>query len=310
MAKISHSAWTKYLTCAKSYDYHYNKKLRPVKTSSALHFGVAIDEALNHLLLTGNDPLPIFRAAFEFNNLVSVVEWDDRDLDPVLLGDQLERAMNNGRDYASWASMRVKGRLMLEAYQEQIYPLIEEVESVQENLEDRPGVLDAIVKLKGIGRILLDHKTSARPYRKNAVVVDSQLALYAASKGVSKAGFVVMVKDIQKNTEKICKSCGYDGSGRQFKTCNKTVNGLRCNGSWDVTVNPEANIQVLYDEIPQINKDLVEESISQVETAIKNKIFPRNLKACGQIYGKPCIYQKKCWTNNESGLYYKHKENK
>ena len=308
--KISYSAWTKYMNCPKMYDFHYNDRLRPQGTSSALVFGVAIDEALNHMLLTKEPSLPKFQEKFKWEDMQEVV-WDPRDLDyDLFTEEQLQSIKGKGEAFASWACMRIKGRLILDAYNKRIFPLIEEVISVQQNLRDRPGVLDCVLKLRGNGTVLIDHKTSARPYKDNAVTSDPQLALYAASEGYEKAGFIVMVKEIRKNTKKICKTCNFNGSFTRHATCPQTVNGKRCRGEWDKSFSPEGQIQLIIDDVPKVNKDLIQESLSQVEAGIKAGIFPRNLKACGKMYGKPCPYINKCWKNDEIGLECKDKKEK
>lgn len=48
--KISHSAVNKFLQCGKSYDYHYNHRLREKTATAFLAFGSAIDNALNAVL--------------------------------------------------------------------------------------------------------------------------------------------------------------------------------------------------------------------------------------------------------------------
>lgn len=49
--KLSNTRRDKYTGCPKRYDFHYNYKYRTKALSSALFFGVAIDEALNRMLL-------------------------------------------------------------------------------------------------------------------------------------------------------------------------------------------------------------------------------------------------------------------
>lgn len=308
MSKISYSAYKKYMTCPKMYDYHYNDKLRPTGTSSALIFGLAIDEALNGLLLKTGDPIQLFQKNFEFENLQNV-EWDARDFDiDLFTQDQKDKIFGQTWEYKCWASMRIKGRMLIEAYIEQVYPKIKEVYHVQKELDGRPGVLDAIVNFDNYGKILIDHKTASRPYMNDAVKYDTQLALYADSEGLNIAGFIVLVKEINKNKVKICAKCAYNGSGRQHKTCPQLKKGKRCNGSWDETVSPEAQIQILIDKVPSINKELITEAMSQVENAVKSSIYPRNLQSCSKMYGKPCAYAKKCWQNDESGLEYKKED--
>ena len=47
---LSFSQLSKYATCAKAYDYHYNQKIREKTSSANLTFGSAIDDALNQIL--------------------------------------------------------------------------------------------------------------------------------------------------------------------------------------------------------------------------------------------------------------------
>lgn len=303
MKKISHSAWKKYMTCPSMYDLHYNHRLRPKGTTSPLKFGVAIDEALNALLLDGKDPLPVFHDNFKWEDLQDVV-WMDADLDTELFTpDQWAKVAKEGINYRKWASMRIKGRMLLEAYQEKILPMIGTVHSVQKDLEDRPGVLDAKVTLLGDNRpIILDHKTSARPYSPHAIMYDTQLALYAASEACTQVGFVVLVKQINKNRIKKCKKCGFNGSFTRHKTCPQETDGVRCHGRWNETTRPEATIQLMVNDLPQRNMDLITNSILQTEKAINDGIYPKNLTACGKIYGKPCPYLEYCWKGNGEGL--------
>lgn len=300
--KISHSAWSKYTTCPKMYDYHYNHRLRPGGKSSAMVFGTSMDTGLNTLLLKKDLSLAIaaFRDAFKFEDLQDV-EWDYRDFDARLLN---KKDIGSNPKENAWKSMRIKGRMLIEAYYNEIYPLIEEVELVQKELSNRPGFLDAVVKLRGYGRVLIDHKTSARPYDVDAVANDTQLALYANDQQLETAGFVVLIKEIDQQTIRLCTACKFDGSLVKHKTCPNIVNGARCHGDWHESYNPKARIQLLVDKIPEINKQLISDSLSQVESGIRSNIYPRNLKACGRIYGKPCPYIKKCWQNDETGLEY------
>ena len=299
MKKISHSAWQKYLTCPKMYDYHYNQRLRPAGTSSALLFGTAIDEALNDLLLHDKDPVPVFRKHFkEFDDKVAI---HNLDIDMNILTDDQKKELAPQDDiYKAWACLRVKGRVLLEAYQEYFLPEVEEVVDVQKKLTSRPGVIDAIVKLRGHGKVLIDHKTATRPYNKESVSVSTQLALYAGDQKISKAGYVVLLKNIPK--AKSCTNCGADGTGTRYKTCAQILEGKRCNGAWDYGVNKKRAIQTIISEVPGVNKDLFQDSIQQVEQMIDKKEFPRSLGSCQYIYGAPCPYINMCWKNDKTGL--------
>jgi hypothetical protein len=300
--KISYSAWDKYLTCPKMYDLHYNKRLRPKGISSPLVFGVAVDEALNVLLLTGelDKSIQTFRDKMKWEDMTDV-HWDPRDTDPSIA----ERQDGWSDDQYAWACMRVKGRMLIEEYYRKIYPLIEEVESVQKDLQSRPGVIDAIVKLRGHGRVLLDNKTAARPYQPDAIAASTQLALYARDQQITKVGFAVLVKQIQKNTVRTCLSCSFDGSLVRHKTCPNIVNGLRCHGEWDESHSPKAVVQLMVEDIPSNLGELAHDSMCQTEKAIEHEVYPRNLRACGKVYGKPCQYIDYCWKGDDSMLEYK-----
>lgn len=77
MPRLSNSAINKYLSCPKSYDYHYNQKLRDPTKSAALLFGDAMDNALNALLKGKNvDPLDVFNQKWEVNK-VQGDEYED-----------------------------------------------------------------------------------------------------------------------------------------------------------------------------------------------------------------------------------------
>jgi hypothetical protein len=48
--RLSHSAVNKFMTCARSYQFHYLDKLRPTVTHAALLFGSSVDAALGAML--------------------------------------------------------------------------------------------------------------------------------------------------------------------------------------------------------------------------------------------------------------------
>lgn len=312
--KISHSAWKKYHECPKLYDLHYNELLRAEGNSSALAFGSAVDEALNVYLSDIKDPDIEERVIDKFQehfgvDLCKELEYSNKDYDEDIF-DEEQKARIAGADwnYKCWASLRVKGARLLEAYITTIGPQIEEVISVQREITGRPGVLDAILKLKGHGTVLIDNKTSARPYHASDTARSTQLALYAAAEGLTKVGFIVLNKQFVKQIKKVCQKCGFDGSTGKFKTCSNTVGGKRCHGAWNTEVQAYPFIQLLVDNIHDQTKGLVKESISSTEDAIDKGIFPRNLNACNKMYGKPCPMYNKCWFNSERGLTKKEKK--
>ena len=67
--KLSHSAASKYQLCGKSYDYHYNQKIRSQFQSAALCFGSALDNALNCILTNEGDAEKNFLSVFRFQKI-------------------------------------------------------------------------------------------------------------------------------------------------------------------------------------------------------------------------------------------------
>lgn len=52
--KLSHSSVSRFQQCGKSYEYHYIKRIREIKTSGALLFGSALDTTFNSILTDFN----------------------------------------------------------------------------------------------------------------------------------------------------------------------------------------------------------------------------------------------------------------
>jgi len=306
--KISYSAWNKYHTCPRLYKLHYIDRIRPEGTSSSLLFGCAIDEALNALLLKTGDPLVVFRDNFTWD-MCQDTQWHDNDLDwDLFTPDQVTQLKKRTHEYAAWACMRIKGRLIIESYIENFYPDIEEVHSVQLQTKSRPGFIDAVLTHKQYGKILVDHKTAARPYKRDSVGESSQLALYAREIGIGKAAYVVLVKQIRKNKCKICTKCSGDSSGSSHKTCPKLINGTRCHGELDVTMRPEAICQVIVDQITDFSKEMINTSMNETEGAIKAGHFPTNMSQCNSMYGKRCPMYDHCRGGSMKGLIKKEKD--
>ena len=258
MSKISYSAWNKWHTCPHMYKLHYVDKIRPTTSSSALLFGSAIDDVLNDFLLKGGDPVQMFREIFTEEYFGNCDLHRDDFEEHIFTPGQLEMLKGQSDQFKAWASMRIKGRILLEKYKELALPHIIKTESTQLSLQERRGFVDAIMEIEGHGRVLIDHKTSTRPYKFQQTKDSTQLALYARELGIDKIGYIVMIKKIYKT-------------------------------------NRYPQIQMFIDDVDKHVGEITHKSISDTEELIKTGIFPRNLSACGKIYGKPCIYHDKCW---------------
>lgn len=330
---LSYSGYNKYVTCPYMWKLHYIERLRPAHTTSALVFGSAMDAAIN-ALMQHSDALDVagtFSPVVVLNKglselLTQPVQFHPRDYDGEIIGqperDELlkqAQALGYGGDdvdglvaglmqkiqlnqplsdnqtkvlaLACATSLRAKGLLMLEAYRKHVLPVFARIEGVQ--LEVKRGVLDFVAEVKGHGRVIGDNKTASMPYDDDAVKWSIQLAGYdAADKGM----YVVLHKNIAKNRVKTCKACGTDGTGKRHKSC------FNCGGEWLETIQPEAKVQIIIDHIPERTKQLAREAYDEVEKAVKAKCFPRNLNACRNQFGKPCVYLNHCWNGSDEGL--------
>lgn len=346
------------MICPKLYALKREDKLIPNYASSALIFGIAMDEALNYML----DPKPrpqkdVYQVfvehftTFDFNGDeiylfdTDKVKWHHLDYDPDILSkddkfacliscrkhgfkgddvDDLARTLTykckkEGFDSISsnqkkalsalcWKSLTCKAELLLKAYVINILPQIEKVESVQSEFHMYTGTnmirgkIDMIANIKNHGRVLIDHKTSTRPYTEGAARFDPQLLLYADRVHCDKVGFITLVKTIEKNRTKICIKCQHNGTGRQHKTCPVLVNGIRCGGGWHEEIEPEGIVQMIIADASDKDKDLVRNAVSTTAKAVEAGHFPQNLYSCDKMYGERCPFYDKCYNNSNKNL--------
>lgn len=213
----------------------------------------------------------------------------------------------------NWCCLHAKGLLMLDGYRKQVMPRIKSVLAVQRKVElsnaDGDGIVgyvDLVADIEGEGVCVLDNKTSSRDYEADSVILSPQLSLYLhileEEFKTRKCGYIVLNKHIIKNKKKVCKQCGHDGSGSQFKTCNNTIDKKRCNGEWTETISPEVKIQFIVDEIPEQTENIVMSNYDEVADAIKKNTFTRNLSMCSNYFGGKCPYFQLCYYNKKTDL--------
>lgn len=383
MTKLSHSAVSLYLTCARKYFYHYKKKLRSKVISAALLSGGAIDKGINVLLETRDlkQALAMFDKSFSFNFIngkgfsvpkSELVVYAKRDFDIDLLEsedqDKIDEMFKeeNGPDsydfesffksilaakeekgfenltkfqkqfynYANWLSMRRKAHIMIKGYHDQVLPKIKKVLASQKKItlknsegDEIIGYIDLEAEWEDGKKYVLDNKTSSIEYDPDSAMTSQQLVLYYhAEKAAMKldgAGFIVMMKNINKNKVKICSECGNDGSGARHKTCAAEIKIIgivkemldpvpkvatrRCNGTWIETIKPEARIDIILNKIPEAAENLIIETFDEANEGIKKEAFGPNLESCMK-YGMPCAYYNLCWKNDKSDLVEMEKE--
>ncbi len=203
----------------------------------------------------------------------------------------------------SWCSLRRKGHLMLEAHVRYVRPHIQDVIAIQERItlnngEDTlSGYIDAIV-LWGEERrkTILDYKTSSVKYKDNAISEGSQLTIYSHATSIPTVGYVVFLKTIKKTKHKVCTLCARETTNRS-KTCEAVLEGKRCGGTYNETIIPEAECQILIEDITPTNEDKVLDDIESVNTKIHASDFSPNFNSCRMPWGD-CPYMKVCHENS------------
>lgn len=119
--KISHSKIRSYSTCGKQYEFHYIKKWRNSIAHGAFLYGIAIDNALNTLLLTKNleEAKEVFEKNWAIQNINDVatplkfaenVAYGKKDFDGELLTQEDIESFKNAcniNDYAYSSSDQV-----------------------------------------------------------------------------------------------------------------------------------------------------------------------------------------------------------
>jgi hypothetical protein len=279
MTRMSFSAREKYEQCPYKYYLHYVEGYRSSLQSSALCFGNALDIALNDMLTGSLNYHEVFNSEWE-KYRDSNIEYYKSDLDVSLLSAQetnLPLAQQN------FISLKKKGIKLLDAYFTHIFPKIEKVISIQEEInivgydengeptdDSIYGKIDLIASIKDdTGKLhyaLLDNKTTSEAYSKNAVQTKDQLALYA---------------------------CGYsDITSFGYLTLNKK----------------NYKTQIIIDTISEDRRSEVLNKFVVTLDKIKDNQFEKNKKSC-YAFGRKCEYYTYCHSGYfSSDIYQKEKE--
>lgn len=308
--KLSNSAVDKYLECSLCYKLHYIEGIRPVRQKSALLFGAALDKALNNLLLTKDldESLVVFES--EWASLrVEMIDFSKSDLDEELI-DFYELKELRNEENPSWLSLYHKGLLFIQQYHKDILPKIKKVVAVQEPVslkntdgDEITGILDLIVEWKDGKVYLMDNKSSSIKYAIDSAKTGQQLPLYYyITKDKYKLdgiGYIVMSKKINKNKVKKCKECGTINEGTH-KTCNSEINishqnivdkFKRCNGEFDVTINPSVDIDIILNNVEESDEKRVIETFDMVNQKIINGEFANEHPSTKNKYFQYCPYK-------------------
>lgn len=174
-----------------------------------------------------------------------------------------------------WLSLYRKGEMMLEAYERDILPEINEVFDIQKEValinesgDKLRGKIDYIASFKDDPsvRYICDNKTSSEPYKEDSVANSIQLAIYCEAEACDRAAYTVMEKKMR----------------------------LR---------DPKARTQIIKDAISEEHKqktfDIVEQKLNNIACEeFSKKDSP---KEC-HFFGKPCEFFNLCWHGRMDGL--------
>jgi hypothetical protein len=174
-----------------------------------------------------------------------------------------------------WLSLYRKGEKMIEAYERDILPEIEEVFDIQKAVElindsgDKlRGKIDFIASFKDSPgtRLIVDNKTSSEPYKSNSVATSTQLAIYCEAENSNRAAYVVMEKKLRVK-------------------------------------EPRARTQIIKDTISDEHKQKVFDKVELQLNNISQGYFHKkdSPKDC-HSFGRPCEFFNLCWHGRMDGL--------
>lgn len=308
MIKLSHTMVNMYLSCPLCYKAHYIDKWRPKKVKSYFLFGTSLDKALNHLLINRDlqKSLAIFKDIWNNNCYNQNIDWLKTDLDQELLD-----YFKIEGDHKEYFSLLLKGQLMIEAYNKEVMPKIKEVIAIQKPVkllnkdgDEINGFLDAIIRKTDDKLYLVDNKSSGSKYSSSAPKEMNQLPLYnyiiKNEYNIEKAGYIVMMKKINKNKIKQCIYCKVFNTS-SHKSCNELKDNKRCSGKFETTINPSCDIQTVFNKITEDDEMRVLNDFDKALYGIKNNIFE---KGPPSKYGK-CTYFDIHEENNTNEFYKK-----
>jgi transcription termination factor NusB len=176
-------------------------------------------------------------------------------------------------NYITWLTLVEKGYLMVDAYRTQIMPQINEVVSIQKEIEITneygdiiPGFIDFEADfVDNIGTIYVcDNKSSKDAYPADSVINSPQLSTYCEAVARTHAAYVVIRKKLFKKGAKI-----------QTQVVKSII--------------PEKTLQATFDDFENVVNNITAEK------------FEKNFNACFS-YGRMCPYFALCKHNNAEGL--------
>jgi hypothetical protein len=330
---LSISGYNRYTTCPEYFKLNELNKEGAESTTSALLFGVAVDEGCNSILLKKDDYYekaknvfidfkksgkPIYFYPDDFDSdLISRSELHDltesavkkgfkgkdlvKAIEEILAG-QYEASPNQREilKEACLLCLEKKALICLDSYKAVIWKRIKRVISVQKDFStdiggtNVKGKIDLIAELLDGTIAVIDNKTTGPAYKADSIQKSHQLHLYCLTEDVTTAGFITISKRLTKNRIKTCSKCNHNGTGLKAKTCDKITNKKRCFGEWIETIQPYSYIQFLFDKVDKKSKDLTIRAMDDVIKCIDNEVSFKNLNSCHNIFGHRCPFFNTC----------------
>lgn len=320
----------RFLSCPFSYEQHYIKRIRPIKTRSPLFFGIGLDSGLNSLLLKSKTkPLDAYRNSVKHIEL-GMMEPSRYDYDKYLIPYQakkdalkflktlgykgnncdelwesllekkkLSKKQEKALDFLGRLSLEYKALALFDAYKEQILPKIKKVLAVQKNVG--PGILDIKLVWEDGKIYIADNKSASTEYDETQAEYDFQMTSYAIEEKVDDIMFIVLPKKIDKVWLKTCKKCN-KVCKTQHQTCPVEKKKVRCAGEFKTEMKLNIVIQVVTGSVTKMMKTRTKEIQDKVCKTIEGGNFPCNFASCSNQYGRPCEYRDLYWKGSMEGL--------
>lgn len=285
--KISHTAKNTYLQCPKKYWFYYGRKLKTKHLGSPLCFGSAVDEAQDVMLNGGGRGKWLEKFYSEWDKVRnSTVIYSNGDIELDLIGSdwdyrefcafKKQNPFDPEVQRIGWESLREKGTILLDAYEDRALPLFKKVLFTQKFIQIHNESLDRLVGKADIGvewydgrRSVVDNKTTSVKYDQNSVKESEQLATYYKA-----------LRD------------EYKLDSAAYVTVSKKLRKQKL---------PKCQIDVIIDNIPETFIINTMELYDDVMEKIKDGEFPRNWDGCQTKFG-PCEYWNLCHNDDDHGL--------
>lgn len=179
---------------------------------------------------------------------------------------ELEEQDKRLYNFICWLSLRKKGLMLIDAYRQDILPLIHETISIQQrvhlpnnNGDFILGFIDAVVTFTDNPnrKVVLDNKTSSKAYKDDSVSLSPQLATYCEFMELDYAAYAVVEKKLRKR-------------------------------------EPRTRTQLIVDKVAENTYDETFDKYEKVLNGIKNGEFEKNYDSGCFFYGSRCPYYRYC----------------